>query len=71
VTRTSCLATAKCIFKYIFEILLIIFCYFVEIPAKHQSLLDYFWDISRDWESAKSDNSAWDIGVNVRRDNWY
>jgi len=32
------------------EILLIFFRYFVERPAKKQQLLDYFWDISRDWE---------------------
>jgi len=23
---------------------------FVELPAKKQPLLDYFWDINRDWE---------------------
>jgi len=30
------------------EILLIFFRYFVELPAKNQPLLDYFWDIRRD-----------------------
>ena len=43
------------------EILLIFFRHFVELPAKNQPLLDYFWDISRDWETAKNDNSAWEI----------
>ena len=32
------------------EILLIFFRHFVERPVKNQPLLDYFWDISRDWE---------------------
>jgi len=34
------------------EILLICFHHFVELPAKNQPLLDYFWDItcSRYWE---------------------
>jgi len=42
-TRTSCLGTVKTF--------LIFFRHFVELPAKkNQSLLDYFWDISRDWE---------------------
>jgi len=31
------------------EILQIIFRYCVEIPAKNQPLLNYLWDISRDW----------------------
>jgi len=30
--------------------LLIFFHHFVELLAKIQPLLDYFWDISRDWE---------------------
>jgi len=29
---------------------LIFFRHFVELPAKNQPLLDYIWDISRDWE---------------------
>ena len=29
---------------------MIFFRYFVELPAKYQPLLDYFWDIRRDWE---------------------
>jgi len=32
------------------EILQIFFRHFVELPAKIQPLLDYFWDISRGWE---------------------
>ena len=32
------------------EILLILFRHCVELPVKNQQLLDYFWDISRDWE---------------------
>ena len=32
------------------EIFFIFFRQFVELPAKNQPLLDYFWDISRDWE---------------------
>ena len=30
------------------EIFLICFCHIVEFPVKIQSLLDYFWDVSRD-----------------------
>jgi len=41
-------------FLYIYlrrkEILLNFFRHFVELLAKNQPLLDYFWDISRDWE---------------------
>jgi len=48
VKRTSCLGTAKCIIFNIYlgrkEIILICFRLF------DQPLLDYFWDISRDWE---------------------
>jgi len=29
---------------------LIFFRQLVELPAKNQPLLDYFWDISKDWE---------------------
>jgi len=29
---------------------LIFFRRVVELPAKNQPLLDYIWDISRDWE---------------------
>jgi len=29
---------------------LIFYRHFVELPAKKLPLLDYFWDISRDWE---------------------
>ena len=32
------------------EILSIFFHHFVDLPAKDELLLDYFWDISRDWE---------------------
>jgi len=28
----------------------IFFRQFVELPAKNQPLLDYFWDINRDWK---------------------
>ena len=55
-TRTLCLGTAKCvIFNIIWEeILLIFFRHFVERALSKslhdQSFLDYFWDISRDWE---------------------
>jgi len=28
----------------------IFFSHFVELPVKIQTLLDYFWDVSRDWE---------------------
>jgi len=45
-TRTSCLWTAK--YSRRTEILLIFFRQFVELPAKSQPLLDYFWDLSRD-----------------------
>ena len=38
------------------------FCQFVELPAKSLPLLDYYvGDISRDWGTAKNDNSAWEI----------
>jgi len=67
-TRTSCLGTANCIIVYIYlrgkEILLIFFCHFVVALLKSlhdQPLLDYFWDISTDWQTAKNDNSAWKI----------
>jgi len=29
---------------------LIFFRKIVELPAKNQPLMDYFWDVSRDWE---------------------
>ena len=47
-------------------ILFIFFRHFVEVSAKNQPLLDYFWDISRDWESSKERqlNSAWEIDRN-------
>ena len=41
--------------------ILIFFRHFVKLPAKNQPLLDTFWDISRDWETSKNDNSAWKI----------
>jgi len=53
-TRTSCLGTDKSIISDISlrkkGILLIFFRQFVELPAKNQPLMDYFWDVSRDWE---------------------
>ena len=71
-TRTSCLCTAKYIFFNIYlrrnQILLIFFRHFVELPAKSQPLLNYFWDISRDWEAARNDNSALEIVAKL--ENW-
>jgi len=32
------------------EILLFFFRHSAELPVKNQPLLDYLWDISRDWE---------------------
>jgi len=53
-TRTWYLRSAKCIVVDIYlrrmVISLIFFRQFVELPAKNQPLLDYFWDIKRDWE---------------------
>ena len=53
-TRTSCLGTPKYIMFNIYlrrnELLLFFFRQFVELPAKNQPLLDYCWDISREWE---------------------
>jgi len=50
-------------FRFSHSILLIFFRNFVELPSKNQPLLDHFWDISRDWETAKNDNSAWEIDI--------
>ena len=50
------------------QILLIFFRHFVELPAKSQPLLNYFWDISRDWEAARNDNSALEIVAKL--ENW-
>ena len=54
VTKISCLGTVKCIILNINlrrqEHLLAFFRQLVELPAKNQPFLDYFWDISRDWE---------------------
>ena len=56
-TRTSCLGDCPMHILNIYlrrkAIILIFFCRFVVLPANNQPLLDYFWDISRDWESIK------------------
>jgi len=52
-TRTSCLGTANALFKYLFDkkvtpfVLLLSFCW---TDCQKSTVLDYFWDISRDWE---------------------
>jgi len=51
-------------FKYLFEKkgdpfdLLSSFCW---LSAKTSTVLDNFWDISRDWERLQSNNYAWEI----------
>jgi len=59
-TRTSCLGTAKCIIFNFYlrrkEILSISFVILLNALPKYlhdQPLLDYFWDISRDWEARR------------------
>jgi len=42
--------------------LLIFFRQFVELPVKNQPLLDYFWDISRDWERLQRTTTQLCIG---------
>jgi len=41
---------------------LIIFRNFVELPAKNRALLDYFWDIGRDWENLQRTTTQLCIG---------
>ena len=54
-TRTSCLGTAKCIIFNIYLRRKEILFFVISLDALSQSvhdqpLLDYLWDISRDWE---------------------
>jgi len=45
---------------------LIFLSHFAELPAKNQPLLDYCWDISRDWERLQRTTTQLCMGDCIR-----